>query len=200
MRRPGRLGRPPAGAGRSARRGDPKNGSKAIPRDRSSGRPGDRSIGTAEGCEIRGDSKLRRRQSRRCRKKGNRKPGSKALRGGSEENGAPRRITETGSAEGCEIRGNSKIHRWHSQTTEEAGQPVEAVTRRGQRTRSTGRPGDAQLAKPEDAGAGETRNQHERLNGTMHDPMSYQDTRRAPEAARSLAFSSHWPEPFFPRI
>jgi hypothetical protein len=112
------------------------------------------------------------------------------LRGGSEENGATRRITETGSAEGCEIRGNSKIHRWHSQTTEEAGQPVEAVTRRGQRTRSTGRPGDAQLAKPEDAGAGETRNQHERLNGTMHDPMSYQDTRRAPEAARSLAFSS----------
>ena len=66
---------------------------------------------------------------------------------------------------------------------------MESVTRRGQRTRGTGQPGDAQLAKPEAAGAGATRNQHERLNGTMHDPMSYQDTRRAPEAARSLAFS-----------
>jgi len=51
---------------------------------------------------------------------------------------------------------------------------VESVTRRGQRTRSTGQPGDARLAKPEDAGAGATRNQHESLNGTMHDPMSYQ--------------------------
>jgi len=28
-----------------------------------------------------------------------------------------------------------------------------------------------------------------RLNGTMHDPMSYQITRRTPEAARFLAFS-----------
>jgi hypothetical protein len=121
------------------------------------------------------------------------------LRGGSEENGATRRITETGSAEGCEIRGNSKIHRRHSQRIGEAGQPAESVTRRSQRTRSTGQPGDAQLAKPEDAGAGETRNQHERLNGTMHDPMSYQDTRRAPEAARPLAFSSHRPEPFLTR-
>jgi len=109
--------------------------------------------------------------------------------GGSEENGATRRIAETGSAEGCEIRGNSKIHRRHSQRIGEAGQPAEAISRRGQRTRSTGQPGNTQLAKPEDAGAGETRNQHERLNGTMHDPMSYQDTRRAPEAARSLAFS-----------
>jgi len=100
-----------------------------------------------------------------------------------------RPITETTSAEGFEIRGNSKIHRRHSQRTEEAGQLAEFVTQRGQRTRSTGRPGDAQLAKVEDAGAGAIRNQHERLNGTMHDPMCYQDTRRAPEAARSLAFS-----------
>jgi len=57
---------------------------------------------------------------------------------GSEENGATRRIAETSSAERCEIRGNSKIHRRHSQRTEEAGQLAESVTRRGQRTRSTG--------------------------------------------------------------
>ena len=44
---------------------------------------------------------------------------------GSEENGATRRITETSSAERCEIRGNSKIHRRHSQRTEEAGQLAE---------------------------------------------------------------------------
>jgi len=176
-------------------RGNSQGGSKAIPRDRSSGRPGDRSIGTAEGCEIRGDSELHRRQSRRCRTKGNRKPVSKALQGGSEENGATRPITETGSAERCEIRGNSKIHCRHSQRTEDAGQPADSVTRRGQRTRGTGQPGNARLAKPEDAGAGATRNQHERLDGTMHDPMSYQDTRRAPEAARSLAFSSPPPNP-----
>jgi len=120
----------------------------------------------------------------------------KSVARGSEENGATRRITETSNAEGCEIRGNSKIHRRHGQRTGEAGQLAESVTRRGQRTRGTGQPGDAQLAKPEDAGAGATRNQHERLNGTMYDPMSYQDTRRAPEAARSLAFSSHDAEPF----
>jgi len=82
-----------------------------------------------------------------------------------------RPITETIGAEGCEIRGNSKIHRRHGQRTEEAGQPAESVTQRGQRTRSTGQPGDAQLAKLEDAGAGAIRNQHERLNGTMHDPI-----------------------------
>jgi len=89
VRGPGRLGRPPAGAGRSARRGNPKNGSKAIPRDRSSGRPEDRSIGTAEGCEIRGDLRLHRRQSRRCRTKGNRNPGSKALQGEVRKTGRP---------------------------------------------------------------------------------------------------------------
>jgi hypothetical protein len=43
---------------------------------------------------------------------------------------------------------------------------------------------------------GQPGNRIARLNGTMHDPMSYQDTRRAPEAARSLAFSIYAYEPF----
>jgi hypothetical protein len=36
-----------------------------------------------------------------------------------------------------------------------------------------GQPGNALLAQSEDAGAEETRNLIERLNGTMHDSMSY---------------------------
>lgn len=174
---------------------------------RNAGRLAGRIEGDTEGPEFRATWRTvnrHRRRMRGSRRLGTPSPAKPEMRDegkpeaciesaarGSEENGATRRITETSSAERCEIRGNSKIHRRHSQRTEEAGQLAELVTRRGQRTRSTGQPGDAQLAKPEDAGAGATRNQHERLNGTMHDPMSYQDTRRAPEAARSLAFSSH---------
>jgi hypothetical protein len=113
--------------------------------------------------------------------------------------GRPGGITETSGAEGWENSRQlenpspARPKDRGSGATRGSGHPAQP------RARSTGQPGDAQLAKPEDAGAGETRNQHERLNGTMHDPMSYQDTRRAPEAARSLAFSSHRPEPFLTR-
>src|SRR5208282_6824692 len=105
-------------------RGDSQGGSKAIPRDRSSGRPGERSIGTAEGCEVRGDSELHRRQSRRCRTKGNRKPVSNALQGEVRKTGRPgesrkpaarndakfgaTRKSIAGTAKGLRKRGNSR--------------------------------------------------------------------------------------------
>jgi len=57
---------------------------------------------------------------------------------------------------GLKIRGNPEIRR-----------------RRGISVLSTGQPGEAWLAKPEDAGIEETRNPIKKLNGTMHDPMSY---------------------------
>jgi hypothetical protein len=38
-------------------------------------------------------------------------------------------------------------------------------------------------------GTAQAETQIEWLNGTMHDPMSYADIRKAPEAAKSLAFS-----------
>jgi len=96
---------------------------------------------------------------------------------------------ESESAGRCEIRGDSKIHRRHSQ-----------------RTRKRGNPQNRRPARPRDAGYGATRRRKtsqagrckekrqlgtfiKRLNGTMHDPMSYQITRRTPEAARLLAFS-----------
>lgn len=57
---------------------------------------------------------------------------------------------------GLKIRGNPEIRR-----------------RRGISVLSTGQPGNAWLAKLEDAGIEETRNPITKLNGTMHDPMSY---------------------------
>jgi hypothetical protein len=39
--------------------------------------------------------------------------------------------------------------------------------------RGTGQPGDALLAKPEDAGCEATRILINKLNGSMHDPISY---------------------------
>jgi hypothetical protein len=51
--------------------GQPGEGSSAIPKDRNSGQPEARSLGTAEGCEIRGDSELHRRPSRRRGTRGN---------------------------------------------------------------------------------------------------------------------------------
>lgn len=46
--------------------GNSPRGSSAIPKDRAKGQLDARPIGTAEGCEQRGNSKLHRRQSRRC--------------------------------------------------------------------------------------------------------------------------------------
>jgi hypothetical protein len=46
--------------------GQPEKRITAIPKDRDAGQPEHRPVGTAEGREIRGDSKIRRRQSRRC--------------------------------------------------------------------------------------------------------------------------------------
>jgi hypothetical protein len=57
---------------------------------------------------------------------------------------------------GLKIRGNPEIRR-----------------RRGISVLSTGQPGNAWLAKLEGAGVEETRNPITKLNGTMHDPMSY---------------------------
>jgi len=50
--------------------GQPEERITAIPKDRETGQPVDRPVGTAEGCELRGNSKIDRRQSRRCRRKG----------------------------------------------------------------------------------------------------------------------------------
>jgi hypothetical protein len=51
--------------------------------------------------------------------------------------------------------------------------------------RGTGQPGDALLAKPEDAGCEATRILINKLNGSMHDPISYQ-----PECIRVPAYIS----------
>jgi hypothetical protein len=41
--------------------GQPEERITAIPKDRDAGQPEDRPVGTAEGCEIRGNSKIHRR-------------------------------------------------------------------------------------------------------------------------------------------
>jgi hypothetical protein len=80
-------------------------------------------------------------------------------------------------------------HRRHSRRTEDKGQPEDSDAGSAERERGTGQPGNATRAGWEDAGSGATRNLIGRQNGTMHDPMSYTIIRKAPEAARSLAFS-----------
>jgi len=63
--------------------------------------------------------------------------------------GATQSSTETGNAEGSEIRGDLKILRRHSQWTEDSGQPGDSSPAR-QMGADTGQPGDANLAKQED--------------------------------------------------
>jgi hypothetical protein len=68
----------------------------------------------AEGCEIRGNSNIHRRQSRKMQGARRLAASSQGGAGEAEMRGNPE-IRLAGTAEGCEIRGNSKIHRRHSE-------------------------------------------------------------------------------------
>jgi hypothetical protein len=76
----------------------------------------------AEGCEIRGNSNIHRRQGRKMRKP--RQLGAhREARRVDRSRGATWSFT-AGSVEGCEIRGNLKIHRRQSLKMPGAGQPA----------------------------------------------------------------------------
>lgn len=85
----GNSGRPPDGAGRSAKRGDLQSRLSAIPKDRKRGQPHGRPVGTAEGCEVRGDSKLHRRQKPEMQDEGKPEAGIRGEARGREESGKP---------------------------------------------------------------------------------------------------------------
>lgn len=73
--------------------------SSAIPKGWNSGQLGSWPLGTAE-AGHRGDSMIHRRQSRRCRARGNPSPTSGALQGEVGATGATRNPAETSTAEG----------------------------------------------------------------------------------------------------
>ena len=122
--------------------------------------------------------------------RGNPSPTSRALQEGVSATGETQELAETSSVEGMRSLGVTWAdHRRHSRRTEAKGQPEDSDAGSAERERGTGQPGNATRAGWEDAGCGATRNLIGRQNGTMHDPMSYTIIRKAPEAARSLAFS-----------
>jgi hypothetical protein len=155
--------------------GQPENSSSAIPKDRGTRATWvKRPVGTAEGCEIRGNSEIHRRQSRKMQRTG--QPGNSSIGATRQRRIGATRSFNTGGVEdgksgqldnplpaqpnGLNVRGNSWIRR-----------------QRGLRMRSTGQPGDALLAKPEDRGEEATLNLIWKLNGTMHDSTSCKDIR-----------------------
>lgn len=111
---PGKLGETTRRSRKIGKAGRPASRLSAIPKDRKRGQLRGRAVGTAEACEGRGNSKLHRRQSRRCRTKGNRRLASEARHGGVGNWGNPD-PHKTSFAEVKEIRGDSKINRRHGQ-------------------------------------------------------------------------------------
>jgi len=150
-------------------------GSSAIPKDRNSGRPEGRSLGTAEGCEIRGNSKLHRRPSRRYGTRGNPSSVSEGTAGGREETGQPAESPKPVALEDAKF-GATRRSIAGTAKGRGSGATRGIVARRGQRVRGTGQPGDARLAKPQDAGEGATRSPHQKAEGTMHDPLNCKGT------------------------
>jgi len=171
VRDPRKLGDPSAGAGRHRVRGNSETGRRRYRGTENPGQPG----------ELVSRHRRRMRDSRRLgppppvkpesRERGNPKPVQRRGKRGGETGrpvtsqpaarkhakvGATRRSI-AGTANGLKIRGNPEIRR-----------------QRGRRMRGTGQPGDALLAKPEDRGDEATLNLIWKLNGTMHDPMSYE--------------------------
>jgi len=135
-------------------------GSSAIPKDRNSGQPEGRSLGTAEGCEIRGNSKLHRRPSRRYGTRGNPSSVSEGTAGGREETGQPAESPKPVALEDAKF-GATRRSIAGTAKGRGSGATRGIVARRGQRVRGTGQPGDARLAKPQDAGEGATRSPHQ---------------------------------------
>jgi len=66
-------------------------------------------LGTAEECEHRGDSMIHRRQSRRCRTRGNSSPTSRALQEEAGATGETRNLAQTSTAEG--VRSSGQLER-----------------------------------------------------------------------------------------
>jgi hypothetical protein len=125
VRSPRRLGDKSAGAGGYRIRGDPEPGRRRYRGADEAGQPG----------ELANRHRRRMRDSRRLEATSPVEPEMQNLGqpGGSSEalrrkwrTGATRNSMETGSAGGCEIRGNPKIHRRHSQWTEDSGRPEDS--------------------------------------------------------------------------
>jgi len=120
VRSPRRLGDKSAGAGGYRIRGNPETGRRRYRGAEEAGQP----------AELANRHRRRMRDSRRLEAPPPVKPEMQNLGqpGNSSEalrrkwrNGATRGSTETGNAEGCELRGDPKIHRRHSQWTEDSG-------------------------------------------------------------------------------
>jgi len=174
VRSPRRLGDKSAGAGGYRIRGNPETGRRRYRGTEEAGQP----------VELANRHRRRMRDSRRLETPSPVKPemqklgqpgdSSEALRRKWGE-GATQSSTETGNAEGSEIRGDLKILRRHSQWTEDSGQPGDSSPARqmgaGYGATRRRKPGQAGRSRGE-----ATRRLIETLNGTMHDPMSYQIT------------------------
>jgi len=122
--------------------GRPEEQITAIPKDRDAGQPADRLVGTAEGCEIRGNSKIRRRQSWRCRTTG--QPGGLYQRRGKRPE-EPGRLGESGIWKRGRMRNSGQLEDPSPAQPKDRrfGATRRFVARRGQRMRGTGQPGVA---------------------------------------------------------
>jgi len=158
----------PEGAGREVTRNH--TGRRDRWKD-TEGKPKVPNTRSAEGREIRGDSNIRRRHSRKMQKPG--RPGDSSAGATRRASHGATRGLRDGCAEGCEIRGNSKIHRRQGRKMQKPGKLGDSSRgttgnaeprgdpklerRTCRRMRNSRRLEDPSPAKPEDAGCGATR-------------------------------------------
>jgi len=109
----------------------------------------------AEGCEIRGNSNLHRRQGRKMRKP-RRLGAHREARRVDRSRGATWSFT-AGSVEGCEIQGNLKIHRRQSLKMPGCGATRSHIGRRNWKREAEGRPEVPAPVALKDAKFGATR-------------------------------------------
>jgi hypothetical protein len=141
---PGQLGRPPAGAGRFAirrnlQRGIWKTNRRRYRRTERRGNPKVGQSATAEGREIRGNSKIKSPVKPEMQDAGQPEAYIADAAGGTRGWGNST-LRETGNAEGCEVRGDSKFHRRHSQMDRICGATRRFVAGAAEGTRGRGDP------------------------------------------------------------
>ena len=110
--------------------------------------------------------------------------------GGKQATGQLETWLKPAPPKACEVRGNSNGHRRHSRRTEAKGQPEASDAGPGERERGRGNPETQPGLSGKMQGAGQLASSSTGRTRRLHDPLSYKIIRRAPEAARSPAFSN----------
>jgi hypothetical protein len=111
-----------ARAGRSRIRGDPETDRETALEGEDSGEPGDSTPGPTKDARFGGHRRSITGKSRKTSDRGNSKARWEAAL--VQRICGATRVSKASSAEGCESRGNSKLHRRHGLKMQEAGRPA----------------------------------------------------------------------------